>query len=174
MVNRQNLSLIITNKGHNLFDLSAQSPVLLVFLRHFGCVFCKESLYDVATKRGKFETEGIKIVLVHMADSQTADSYFKEFGLQNIEHVSDPDCKNYAVFGLVKGSFSQLYGLKTWIRGFEVTATKPNLPNIMRIGDGLQMPGIFLIKDGKIVESFIYNSIADKPNYETFIDVCHI
>ena len=174
MVNRQNLSLIITNKGHNLFDLSSQSPVLLVFLRHFGCVFCKESLYDVATKREKFETEGIKIILIHMADSKTADGYFKEFGLQNIEHVSDPDCKNYAVFGLVKGSFSQLYGLKTWIRGFEVTATKPNLPNIMRIGDGLQMPGIFLIKNCRIVESFIHNSIADKPNYETFIDVCHI
>jgi len=174
MVNRQNLSLIITNKGHNLLDLSTQSPILLVFLRHFGCVFCKESLYDVSTRRKKLESEGIKIVLVHMADLDIADGYFKEFGLENMEHVSDPECKNYAVFGLVKGSFSQLYGLKTWLRGFEVAATKPNLPNIIRIGDGLQMPGIFLLKDGNIVESFIHNSVADKPNYEAFIHVCHI
>ena len=174
MVNRQNLSLIITNKGHNLADLSTQSPVLLVFLRHFGCVYCKESLYDVSNKRKKFEVEGIKIILVHMADPETAENYFKEFGLQNIEHVSDPDCKNYAIFGLVKGSFSQLYGLKTWIRGFEISVTKPNLPNIKRIGDGLQMPGIFLLRDSKVVERFVHNSIADKPNYESFIDVCHI
>ncbi len=109
-----------------------------------------------------------------MADSEVADGYFKEFGLENVEHVSDPECKNYAIFGLVKGSFSQLYGLKTWIRGFEITTTKPNLPTITRIGDGLQMPGIYLLRNGNVVESFIHNSVADKPNYEAFINVCHI
>jgi hypothetical protein len=39
VINRQNLSLIKTNKGNSISDLSDQSPVLLVFLRHFGCVF---------------------------------------------------------------------------------------------------------------------------------------
>jgi hypothetical protein len=48
------------------------------------------------------------------------------------------------------------------------------LPDSKRIGDGLQMPGIFLLKNATIVESFIHNSVADKPNYESFIEVCHI
>jgi peroxiredoxin len=174
MVNRQNLSLIKTNKGHIISDLSDQQPVLLVFLRHFGCVFCKESLNDISKKRKKIESEGIKIVLVHMADVDTADLYFKKFGIKNIEHVSDPECKYYAMFGLVKGSFSQLMGLKTWIRGFEIAATQQMLPSVTRIGDGLQMPGIFLIRDCNVIESFIHNSVADKPNYESFIQVCQI
>jgi peroxiredoxin len=174
MVNRQNLSLIKTNKGHIISDLSDQQPVLLVFLRHFGCVFCKESLNDISKKRKKIESEGIRIVLVHMADFETADLYFKKFGIKNIEHVSDPECKYYAMFGLVKGSFSQLMGLKTWIRGFEIAATQQMLPSVARIGDGLQMPGIFLIRDCNVIESFIHNSVADKPNYESFIQVCQI
>lgn len=174
MVNRQNLSLIKTNKGHIISDLSDQQPVLLVFLRHFGCVFCKESLNDISKKRKKIESEGIKIVLVHMADVDRADLYFKKFGIKNIEHVSDPECKYYAMFGLVKGSFSQLMGLKTWIRGFEIAAAQQMLPSVTRIGDGLQMPGIFLIRDCNVIESFIHNSVADKPNYESFIQVCQI
>lgn len=174
MVNRQNLSLIKTNKGNTIENLSDQGPVLLVFLRHFGCVFCKESMLDISKKRADLEKKGITVVLVHMSDFETAEGYFKKHNLKNIEHVSDPDCKYYALFGLVKGSFSQLFGLKTWIRGFEIAATKQMLPSTTRIGDGLQMPGIFLIKEGIVIESFIHNSVADKPDYETFIQVCQI
>lgn len=174
MVNRQTLSVILTNKGNSLSDLSSKGPVLLVFLRHFGCVFCKESMLDISRKQKEFAKEGITIILVHMSDYETAESYFKKFNLSNIEHVSDPECKYYAAFGLVKGSFSQLFGLKTWIRGFEIAATKQMLPDSKRIGDGLQMPGIFLLKNNSILESFIHNSVADKPDYGTFIQMCHI
>jgi peroxiredoxin len=174
MVNRQNLLMIRTNKGNSISDLSDQSPVLLVFLRHFGCVFCKESLNDISQNKTKFESEGIKVVLVHMADNKTAESYFKKYNITKTEHVSDPECKSYAAFGLIKGSFSQLYGLKTWLRGFELAATKQMIRSTTQIGDGFQMPGIFLIKDGKVIDSFIHNSVADKPDYQSFIEVCHL
>ena len=32
----------------NLKMLSDEKPVLLVFLRHFGCVFCKEAMADLS------------------------------------------------------------------------------------------------------------------------------
>ncbi|MBK9735374.1 MAG: AhpC/TSA family protein [Saprospiraceae bacterium] len=174
MVNRLNLSLIKTNKGNSITDLSDQSPVLLVFLRHFGCVFCKESLLDISKLKEKFLKEGIKIVFVHMSDNDTAEAYFKKYNFKNLEHVSDGECKVYGLFGLVKGTFSQLFGLKTWIRGFEIAATKQIMPTMQKIGDGFQMPGIFLIKDGAIIDGFKHHSVADKPDYETFIQMCHI
>ena len=174
MVNRLNLSVIKTNKGHSIAELSDQGPILLVFLRYFGCVFCQESLFDISKLKEKFLKEGIKIVFVHMSDSDTADAYFKKYDFKNMEHVSDEECKIYTLFGLVKGSFSQLFGLKTWIRGFEIAATKQIVPTIQKIGDGFQMPGIFLIKDGVIIDSFKHHSVADKPDYQTFIEMCHI
>lgn len=174
MVNRQLLSSVVTNTGKNLAELSDQSPILLVFLRQFGCNFCKESLYDIGKKRSSFENKGIKLVIVHMADYETAESYFKDYNLNNIEHISDPTCRVYIAFGLIKGTLSQLVGLKTWARGFEIAVTKQITPGLIRIGDGFQMPGIFVLKNGAIIESFIHNSVADKPNYESFIDVCSI
>lgn len=174
MVNREHLSMIVTNRGNNLADLSDQSPVLLVFLRHFGCVFCKDSMNEISKKKAFIEAQGIKIIMVHMADDELAETYFKQFGIGELEHVSDPECKYYSIFGLVKGSFGQLFGLKTWMRGFEIAVTKQMLPSSKRIGDGLQMPGIFLIKNGKIIQSFIHVSVADRPNYETFVEVCRV
>jgi peroxiredoxin len=174
MINHQNLKLVETNKGNNLLDLSYQNPVLLVFLRHFGCVYCKESMLDIASRRLKFERQGVRVVMVHMADYEVAENYMEVFKIKDIEHISDKDCKIYAMFGLVKGSFSQLFGLKTWIRGFEIAVTKQMIPSSVRVGDGFQMPGVFLIKDGEVKGSFIHRSVADKPNYEQLIEGCAI
>lgn len=174
MINSQSLSLIRTNKGHDILELSNQNPILLVFLRHFGCIFCKESLYDISKKRDNIVQNGIQIVFVHMSSPEIAETYFNDNGLSDFEHISDPDCNLYASFGLTKGSFSQLFGLKTWIRGFEVAATKQIFPQSASIGDGLQMPGIFLLKSGEVIESFIHHSVADKPNYDSFIHSCSL
>lgn len=174
MINDQNLSLLSTNAGINLLELSNRSPVLLVFLRHFGCVFCRESLKEISKRRSSIESKGIKIVLVHMSDNTTAETYFKNFNLPGVDYISDPDCRYYAMFGLTKGSFSQLFGLKTWIRGFEVAVTKQILPTTSQIGDGFQMPGIFLLRDGKVIDQFVHKSVADKPDYDNFIHTCEI
>ena len=53
-----------TQSGHLLSALSETSPVLLVFLRHAGCTFCREAIGDVARDRGAIERSGVRIVLV--------------------------------------------------------------------------------------------------------------
>lgn len=172
MITKQLLSHIETNKGNNLSELSHQHHILLVFLRHFGCVYCKESMYDISKQRNNIERQGIKIILVHMADHETASAYFKKFKIDSLEQIADPECKVYSSFGLVKGTVSQLFGLKTWLRTAEIAATKQLLPSSKRIGDGLQMPGIFLLKDDAIIDKFIHLSVADRPNYDVFIKKC--
>ncbi|MBK8548548.1 MAG: hypothetical protein IPL63_14650 [Saprospiraceae bacterium] len=74
MINKQILQLVRTNKGNNLLDLSYQSPVLLVFLRHFGCVYCKESMMDIARKKINFEKTA-SMLLWYMADYNVAEEY---------------------------------------------------------------------------------------------------
>jgi len=166
------LSGITTNLGNTLEDLSFKHPVLLVFLRHFGCVFCLEGLRDISKKRQSFIDKGIKIVFVHLADDKTAIEYFEKYNLQGIEYISDPECNIYSRFGLTKGSFTQLYGLQVMLRGFEATLLKGNKFSLKQIGDGFQMPGIFLLKDGKIRDSFVHNKISDKPDYIQLTDCC--
>ena len=163
----------MTNTGKTVLDLSNEKPVLLVFLRHFGCIFCREALKDISNKRKEFENKGVHIVLVHMSDSATAEKYFDDYNLKGIIHVSDPDCMYYASFGLVKGSFNQLFGLKNFIRGVEQTI-KGNLITFKQIGDGFQMPGIFMIRQGRIIDSYIHKFAADRPDYENIISCCSV
>ena len=165
------LSDIVTDQGYDLDELSRRNPVFLGFLRHFGCGFCREALHDISKEMDYFDSKGIFVVMVHMAESSTALNYFEQFNLKGIQHVSDPECFLYARFGLAKGSFSQLFGLRTWIRGYE--ANKNGIPyQLQPVGDSIQMPGIFMLCEGQVKGSFIHRSISDKPDYKKLTECC--
>lgn len=167
------LSQMATNTGETLVDLSHQQPVLLVFLRHFGCTFCREALADIAKERETLEQAGVKVVFVHMTTDTVAERYFNRYNLEGVSHISDPECKYYAEFGLVKGNFTQLFGLSSWIRGFSagVVAGHGVGP---QLGDGFQMPGIFVIQDGEVKDSFIHKLASDRPDYNKLVKCCTI
>ncbi|MBK8699912.1 MAG: redoxin domain-containing protein [Saprospiraceae bacterium] len=168
----ETMKIMKTSDGSDVFTLSQQKLIFLVFLRHFGCVFCRESLLDLSKKRNLFSQNGLVPVFVHMTDEPTAESYFQQYQLGGVTHVADPECKFYLSFGLVKGRFNQLFGLKSLSRGFEIAATKGIFPTVTMIGDGYQMPGIFLIKNGKVLDSYIHAHAWDKPDYDNLIRCC--
>ena len=166
------LESIYTNKGNSLAQLNQQNPILLVFLRHFGCVFCKEALTDIAQLRKQIEGYGIQIIFVHMASKAVADDYFERYQLQGIQHVSDPDSSHYRSFGIEKGSFSQLYGMRTWIRGFAAKQQGHALEIAKELGSTTQMPGLFMIQDGKIMDQYLHQYASDRPDYLQLIQCC--
>ncbi len=165
------LETIPTNTGESLQHILTQSPVLLCFLRHFGCTFCRESLADVADLQPMIEKSGLKIVLVHMATNEIAEEYMVRYKLKNSLHISDPDKSLYEYFGLFKGNFWQLYGLKVWARGLKAGLVDGHGLSIdADLGDYSQMPGVFIVNGNKIIEQFIHRSAADRPNYSIMID----
>lgn len=167
------LQQMVANTGENLFDMTYESPVLLVFLRHFGCMFCREALNDISRQREMIEDTGARIVFVHMADNPTADKYFQRYNLTGSTHISDPECRYYAAFGLTKGTFTQLFGLQVWLRGFQ----GPVLEGYglgSQLGDGFQMPGIFVIQEGVIKEQFIHKLSSDRPDYIALSKCCAV
>lgn len=164
------LEEMATNEGVSLLALTHKSPVMLVFLRHFGCVFCKEALYDLSQRRKAIEQGGVKIVFVHMADDETAAEYFTKFNLEGACYICDPMQRYYRAFGLQRGSFNQLYGLQTWIRGYKVKQELGvELEMAKRLGDSTQMPGVFILQDGKIKDKFIHRTASERPDYEQLV-----
>ena len=160
---------MVTNSRENLNELSKQQPVFLVFLRHFGCVFCKEALHDLAEQKDNLQSNGIRLVFVHMSDNEVAEEYFIKYGLKGVSHISDPACQYYTAFGITKGTFSQLYGLRTWIRGFGAKKAGFELEMAKNLGDSTQMPGIFVLKDGELVDKFIHKNASERPDYNRLI-----
>ena len=149
--------------------MSNEKPVMLVFLRHFGCVFCRDALREISTLKSYLKEKKVTLVFVHMADENVARTFFEKYDLLNYESISDPTCELYSRFGLGKGNFNQLFGLKSLIRGFEATK-HGTMISLKQIGDGFQMPGIFILSAGDIVASYIHQTAADKPNYRELID----
>ncbi len=164
------MEMMQTNEGNNVKELSMKQPVLLVFLRHFGCVFCKESIMDISEMANKFDHNKVQLVFVHMAEEDVAAQYFEDYKLSEIPRVSDPEMGYYTRFGLVKAGFSQLYGLSTWMRGFTLQRQGIKSELSKRLGDATQMPGIFKIDKGVIVDSYIHKKASDRPDYKRFID----
>jgi len=124
---------------------------------------------DLLDRLDDLNAKNIQLVFVHMNDHDTADKYFGQYGLGGAKHISDTDCLLYSQFGLSKGNFSQLFGLKVWVRGYQLRKKELYMSS-KKSADSTQMPGIFLISKSKIVDRFIYRSIADKPDYEKFIN----
>src|SRR5271154_1425379 len=112
-----------TESGRTLLDLVDESPVLLIFLRHFGCAFCRQTLDDVSKLRGAIEGQGVRPVFVHLGTPERAKPYFDYYHLSDLERVSDPEASLYTqpVFDLArKSAFSHFLipkVWKAWLRG---------------------------------------------------------
>ena len=156
----------------SLFDLSQEKTVLLVFLRHFGCIFCRQALKEIEEQKEFFKENNTEVVFAHMADMDAANEYFNEFGLSGVKSISDPETKIYALFGLVKGSFSQLYGLSVWAKGIKASVEDKVSFSTKQIGDSFQMPGIFVIHKGEFQYSYYHRKISDKPDYSQVVSCC--
>lgn len=160
----KSLDRIYTQHGISLQELSDNHPTMLIFLRYFGCPFCRESLKEIADKKEYIEHEGTKIVLVHMIDEKEAKKYLDHFGLKNdIYTISDPHKKLYKAFGLKKGNLFQLFGINVMLRGLKAMVDG-NLIGKFK-GDPFQLPGIFLIHKGSVLQTFKHTSAADRPDY---------
>ncbi len=172
-VNNELLATMKTQTGRSLFDLSNEKPLMLIFLRHFGCQFCRQAMDDLSKKRAELKDAGTELIFVHMAENEVAETYFKKFNLAGVKHISDPECRYYAAFGLVKGSFTQLFGLQTWIRGFSDKAKYGNEMG-KHLGDNFQMPGAFMLYKGEIKDQHIHKMASDIPDYERLMRCCSL
>jgi hypothetical protein len=155
---------IATDSGRRFVDLVQESPVLLVFLRHAGCTFCREALADISRLRQKIEAGGARIVLVHMADRAAILDLIIRHGLLDVERICDEDQVLYKAFGLSQGNIFQLFGLKVWWRGFAAVLHGHGLG--LPGADVRQMPGVFYINQGLIARHFRHRTAADRPLYD--------
>lgn len=152
--------------GRSLLELAGQSPLLLIFLRHFGCSFCREALDRVSQVREQLESRGVRPVFVHLGTPERAKPYFDYYNLSGVERLSNPDATLYGhpAFALGRTSpFSHFFKpavLKAWAMG----AIRSYGFGLLR-EDAHQMPGVFFLKDGKIANFFLYRTIADRPDY---------
>src|SRR5271156_4515535 len=148
---------IHTESGANLLELAEASPVLLVFLRHFGCSFCRQTISDVADLRDELDRRGVRPVFVHLGTPERAKPFFDYYGIGDVERVSDPAKQVYRqpVFQLGRSSpWMALIQTSVWVGWLKGPIFKHGIGAIKE--DGSQMPGVFFLREAKIVRRFRY------------------
>ena len=160
---RDAMAHAVSDDGSTLLELSERKRQLVVFLRHGGCTFCKEALADLRTHRDAIEAAGVDIVLVHMGMPEDGETLVERAGLQGVAVISDPLRQLYQSFQLEQGSFGALFGPKVMLRGLSATWRGHILGPLE--GDGLQMPGAFVVWRGAVLRSFRHATAADRPDY---------
>src|ERR1700683_5468784 len=112
-----------TETGRSLLDLVDESPVLLIFLRHFACAFCAQTLDRVAQVRPQIEAKGARPVFVHLGSPERAKPYFDYYNLSDVERISNPEATLYQLpfFALPRTNplmhFLNLTVWKGWLKG---------------------------------------------------------
>ena len=154
-----------TESGKTLVELVDERPVLLVFLRHFGCAFCRQALDDVSKIRPELTQRGVQTAFVHLGSPERAKPFFDYYKLSDAERVSNPDGSLYRdpVFALAYVNLLQLIRPAVWIGWFRGA--------IFKYGIGLpkediqQLTGVFFLKDRAIANVYRHRTMADRPNY---------
>lgn len=148
--------------GRELAEASMETPLVLVFLRHFGCTFTRQILRGLQDLELQAKQHNATLVLVHMLQSGQEIDYLGQNS--DVVRIADPRCELYRAFGLGKGGFLELFGPQVWWRGTIAIFKGCGVGHLA--GDGLQMPGVFVLHQGKIIASQPAHSAADLPNLE--------
>jgi hypothetical protein len=162
----ESLRAFHSEAGRSLLDLVDESPVLLIFLRHFACAFCAQALDRVSQVRLQIEAKGVRPVFVHLGTPERAKPYFDYYNLSTVERISNTEATLYQLpaFALSRTNpflhFLNLTVWKGWLKG---AMFKYGIGMIKEDAD--QMPGVFFLKDRKIVRAFRHRTIADEPDY---------
>jgi thiol-disulfide isomerase/thioredoxin len=164
----ETIELCKTNYNQSISELSKDRTVLVVFLRHFGCVFCREILHVLKQLKSEIESNKIILVIVHMINNDDARKQLEKYELENIDCISDPDRSMYKSFGLRRGRLYQVFGFRVWWNGFLKGVLKGRGFGT-EMGDVLQMSGVFSLKDSKVLKSFIPEYISELPELSEFI-----
>lgn len=153
----------------SLLDLTAAQPTLIVFLRHLGCVFCRQMLGDLRDQRAEIERAGVRMALVHMASDRQAELVFKLYGLDDVPRFSDPDRSLYVAFGLRRVTVRELISTDLLKRGLEACVHDRHAMGIPR-GDPMQMPGVFIVDRGWVRARFVHAHPWDRPDFRALLD----
>ncbi|MFN8123071.1 MAG: SelL-related redox protein [Thermoleophilia bacterium] len=129
-----------------LRDQLGPGPVMLVFLRHFGCLFCREVVRDV---RRRAEVDAVpRTVFVHQGDVAEGDAFFARVWPEAAA-VSDPGAELYRAFGVERGNLAQMFGPSSFACAVRAAAKGNGVGR--KVGDGWTLPTVVLLaEDGSV------------------------
>ena len=146
----------------SLRDQLADAPTLLIFLRHFGCIFCRETVDDL--RKLSEQDASFPSVLFFSQGSSTEARVFLNRFWSTARSISDLELEFYEAFDVKQGSFLQALG--PGVLRARRRALEKGHENGPRDGDIWRMPGAFLVRGSEILWRHEFRHSADHPDFD--------
>ncbi len=144
-----------------LRDQLGQGANLLVFLRHFGCIFCRETLADV--RAASLERPDFPPPLFFFQGRPAEGRALLRNHYPEARAVADPGAEFYEAFGVGRGGLIKMFGPGVWTARSRAAAKGHSQGP--RGDDVFRMPGVFLSRGAEIVWAHDYRHAGDRPDY---------
>ncbi len=156
------ISILLSNgQTVPLASLFETQPLALVFLRHLGCVFCRE---HVAQLRG---LKDANIVFVSMGSPEQTEAFRSELSSPH-RYICDPERVLYHHFGVRRGGLVNLLHPQVFIRG--IGAAMSQGMQAKPQSDPMQLPGVVVIDTtGDVTWEHQARHAADNPSGEEIL-----
>jgi AhpC/TSA antioxidant enzyme len=147
--------------GATFAEAVCAEPTLVVFLRHFGCLFCREVVRDLR-EVSESDPGYPRVVFVHQGTPSEGDTFFARLWPE-VDAISDPSARLYRHFGVERGNLAQMFGPRSTACAVRAMVKGNGIGK--KVGDGWTLPTVFLVDDRKIV--WIYNGehAGDHPDW---------
>lgn len=132
-------------------SLWKSQSVVLVFLRHFGCIACRAQVDQILKNRAVLEKNGTKIIFVGNGSPNMIESFKEDLKLKDAVVFTDPTLEIFDACGFNRG-LKYLVNAKTLLQGIKLynegyTQGEQKKEN----GSHIQMGGIIAVKPPGIV-----------------------
>jgi len=158
----------LSGDPRRLSDFWAHAPMLLIFMRHFGCSCLAERWEGLRGELDDYAEAGARVVAICQAEPERAKVVAARRGYA-FPLLCDPDLEAYRAFGLLEGQPAQILHAFPWKADDEETARtlfiEPRRGTERAVVDSpWQLPGEFVIgSHGRIALAHRYQYCEDFP-----------
>ena len=155
-----------------LGELWRYQPVVLVFLRHYGCVFCRAHAVQYYRARDRFEAAGARVAAIGQGSPRQAVEFRRAQSI-HLPVYSDPQRRAYEAAGAKVATLSELLGPRVLMRGLGHTLASRLRQGSIAVHQGrvvdhpAQLGGVLVVATD---DSVRYSHMSEDPSDHPPID----
>lgn len=136
-------------------------PVVMVFVRHFGCISCRSHIEQVWSMKDQIQKNGTKIVFIGSGAPYVISKFKEEFNMTNVPIYTDQTLESFKACGLIHTDTANL-DVDSLRMIKELESRGYSLKIIENDGDDTQLGGVVGIKPpGLVTYHFVSEYIGD-------------
>lgn len=129
-----------------LGDLWSERPAALVWLRHYGCLYCRAHAVALQRARPRFEHAGLTVTLIGMGTADDAATFRRRLEL-DLPVLADAGRDRYRAAGAQTGGVTGLFGPKVVLRAVP-TLLRSHVRQGRTVGNPTQLGAAAVIAPG--------------------------